>query len=130
VGIAHWHLDQEANDYGVRIDRELAQAGADFAIQQKAILRERFIQITGGLTPGQRAKCHQWLLDHDVGVLDTRKETFESIMDYYEIGDPRRSVMEIMIASNKTSTSKYQRPLGWTGHAAAQPAVTGYPQAK
>jgi len=109
--IGLWHLDQRMNDRGVRIDRELAQAGADFAVQSKEILRQRFAEITGGLTHGQRAKCHQWLLDRGVGVLDTRKETFEAIKDYYEWDDPRRSVMEIMIASNKSSTSKYRKAL-------------------
>lgn len=106
-----WHLDQAMNDRGVRIDRRLAQAGADYAVVEKARLREQFVEITGGITPGQRAKCHEWLLAHGVDVPDTKKETFEAVKDQYPWGDDRRMVMEIMIASNKTSTSKYQAAL-------------------
>ncbi|WP_315127328.1 DNA polymerase I [Comamonas antarctica] len=115
--IAEWHLDQRINERGFQVDRELTQAGARAAITEKARIAQRFSELVQGqFTPGQREKFKAYLSQRLGFELDnTQSGTFQVMLRDPFLEPDVREMMELAIASNKTSTAKY---------AALDPAVS------
>lgn len=116
--IAEWHCDQRINERGFVVDQELTRAGARAAIVEKERIGKRFREITQGVVdrPSQRAQFQAYLntrfgLDLD----NTRSDTFNQLLKYPHLEAECRELMDLAIASNKTSTAKY---------AALDPAVS------
>ncbi len=117
--IALWHFDQRINDHGIPVDRELVAAGAKAAAVEKIALAEEWCTIIGEFnlpdghlpspgTPQQRDKFKAYLntrfgLDLD----NTRKDTFQPLVDAGEMDPACHRLMELSILANKTSTAKY-----------------------
>lgn len=113
-GVAGYHLDQVINQRGFAVDRELVQAGANAAEIEKAALAAEFAETIGGdLRPTQREKFKEHLnATYDLGLENTKAETFNEIMDTDPTLDPTaRKLMELALMSNKTSTAKYKKLL-------------------
>lgn len=106
--IADWHLDQVINDRGFKVDMELARAGQQAAIREKASIAERFSELTGGLTPGQREKVKDFLLEHyDLPLDGTAKHIMTPLSEDASQPDEVREIAALMLQANKTSTAKY-----------------------
>ena len=109
--VAEWHLDQKINDRGFYADRELTQAGARAAEREKAHLATRFVELTRGevQTPGQRAALLDFLnRNFDLDLDNTQGGTFTTLMkERKDLPAECVELMQICIASNKTSTAKY-----------------------
>jgi len=107
--VAEWHLDQRINDRGFATDRELCVAGANAAVVEKERIGVRFRELTRGVVdrPSQRDQFKAYLNDQfGLGLDNTRGETFQQLLK--GTVEPRcRELMELSIASNKTSTAKY-----------------------
>lgn len=110
--IAEWHLDQKVNSRGFFVDRELTQAGAIAAVVEKERIGTRFRELTGGTVdrPSQRAQFMNFLnarfaLDID----NTRSDTFKQLLKQDGVPAQCRELMQLSIASNKTSTAKYAK---------------------
>jgi DNA polymerase len=115
--IAEWHLDQRINERGFAVDRELVRAGAEAAIVEKERIGVRFRELTEGVVdrPSQRAQFQKYLNERFSLRLDnTRSDTFRQEMKR-ELDPVCKELMDLSIASNKTSTAKY---------AALQPAIS------
>lgn len=115
--IAEWHLDQRINQRGFQVDQALTRAGARAAVEEKARIATRFAQLSGGqFTPGQREKFRVYLGQRLGYELDnTQAGTFQVMLRDPGLPADVREMMELAIASNKTSTAKY---------AALDPAVS------
>lgn len=107
--IAEWHLDQRINERGFAVDTELTKAGARAAVAEKKRIASRFAELTGGaFTPGQRAKFQAYLSQRLGRPIDnTQSGTLQVLARDKTIPGDVREMMELVIASNKTSTAKY-----------------------
>lgn len=107
--VAEWHLDQRINDRGFATDRELCVAGANAAVVEKERIGVRFRELTRGVVdrPSQRDQFKAYLnAQFGLDLDNTRGETFQQLLK--GTVEPRcRELMELSIASNKTSTAKY-----------------------
>lgn len=107
-----WCFDQRANERGMRLDRELCEAGAIAAAHEKDALAEEFVRLTGGevTSPQRRAKFLGYLnAEFGLNLDNTRKDTFHPLVDSGTM-DPRcERLMRISLMANKTSTAKYAK---------------------
>lgn len=115
--IAEWHCDQRINERGFAVDQELTRAGAQAAIAEKERIATRFAQLSNGeFRPSQRAKFQSYLSQRLGRHLDdTQAGTLQILLRDQSLAPDVREMMELAIASNKTSTAKY---------AALDPAVS------
>ena len=106
--IAMWHLDQRINDRGFAVDIELAEAGAQAAIDEKEYLNTRFAVLTGGLQPTQRAKVQEFInTTYGLSLGSTAKPVLVPLAADETQMPALRELAEIMLSANKTSTAKY-----------------------
>ena len=107
--IAEWHLDQRINERGFQVDRDLTRAGADAAVAEKTRIASRVDVLTGGACrPSQRDKFMEFLNTRfGLSLSDTRSETFRHMIRAGGLDPACVELMELSIASNKTSTAKY-----------------------
>lgn len=108
--VAEWHLDQRINDRGFATDRELCEAGANAAVVEKERIGVRFRELTRRVVdrPSQREQFKAYLNEQfGLGLDNTRGETFQQEMKDPSMDERCRELMELAIASNKTSTAKY-----------------------
>lgn len=111
--IAEWHCDQRLNERGFRVDQELTRAGALAAVVEKERIGVRFRTLTHSVVdrPSQREQFKAYVLDEfGIALEDTTKDTLQQMLKSREALDPRLAeLMELSMASNKTSTAKYAR---------------------
>lgn len=109
--LALYHLDQKINDRGFYVDRDLVEAGARAAAEEKDQLAKRFRELTDGAVekPTQRDKFRELLNDKfNLDLTDTKKTTFEALLeDPDALPEDCRELMQISIMANKTSNAKY-----------------------
>lgn len=117
--VAEWHCDQRMNERGFAVDRELTRAGAAAAIVEKERIGIRFRELTNNVVarPSQREQFKTLLNDRFGLDLDnTRGDTFNQLLKNPKLDPACAELMQLSIASNKTSTAKY---------AALEPAIQG-----
>lgn len=105
-----YHLDQRINERGMRIDRELVEAGVAAAANEKQDLLDRCAQLTGGLVekPTMREKLRQYLnTGFGLDLANTQANTLRHELKRTDLPKDARALMEISIAANKASTAKY-----------------------
>lgn len=103
-----WFIDQRMNEEGVLVDMPSIIAAIDHVQAYKDELVGEYQQITGLTSkPAQRALLKKWLEDQDVDVKDTKKSTFLPMLAEGTLDKDVARVMEISLASNKSSLAKY-----------------------
>lgn len=108
--IAEWHCDQRINERGFQVDQELVSAGAAASIVEKERIGVRFRELTGGEVdrPSQREQFKAFVANEfKVELEDTTKDTFSLMIKNGEVEGELKELMELSMASNKTSTAKY-----------------------
>ena len=108
--IAEWHCDQRINERGFQVDQELTRAGARAAIVEKERIGVRFRELTHNVVdrPSQRAQFQEYLNDHfGLHLEDTRSDTFIQMLKKPDLPAECAELMQLAMASNKTSTAKY-----------------------
>ena len=107
--IAEWHLDQRVNERGFQVDTELTTAGAKAAIVEKARIAVRFAELSGGaFRPSQRDLFMSYLCVRlGYPIENTQSGLFQVLLRDPNVPADVREMMELSIASNKTSTAKY-----------------------
>ena len=107
--VAEWHLDQRINARGFQVDQELTRAGARAAITEKERIATRFAELSNGaFRPSQRELFREYLGQRLGTPLDnTQSGTFQVMLRDPAVPADVREMMELSIASNKTSTAKY-----------------------
>lgn len=107
-----WHLDQEINDRGVRIDAAFAQRAITMDDTYSDQLRRRYREVTGIANPNSVAQLKQWLTARlGFEVTKVTKETFAELKE--AAGDKLDAIEAIQIRQEmaKTSTTKYGKML-------------------
>jgi len=110
--VADWHLDQRINDRGFRVDMGLAEAGMHAAAIEKQAIAKRFSEITGGPVPTQRAKVQAYINARwGLSLTSTAKDVIHPLLGDASQPVELRELVGLMLAANKTSTSKYGKIL-------------------
>lgn len=107
---AEWHIDQDINDRGMQIDRELAlcaiAASAEVAEQSNRTVQ----RITCGKaqTAGQRDVLLKFLSDLGYDAKDMRKSTLEAALEDPALPEEARELITARLYSAKASVKKYE----------------------
>lgn len=109
--LALWHLDQEINDRGVRMDIELAKAAVNAVEQEQKRLAKRTQEMTEGEV--QAATQRDAMLQHitkafGIELPDMQKSTLERRINDPDIPLALRELLTIRLQASSTSTSKYK----------------------
>jgi len=108
--VAEWHCDQRINERGFQVDQELTRAGAAAAIVEKERIGVRFRELTHDVVerPSQREQFKAYVSARfEIELPDTTKDTFALMIKNGESTGELKELMELSMASNKTSTAKY-----------------------
>lgn len=102
-----WALDQEMNDNGVRIDRELVDRIVAYDEVRREELADEAKRLTGLANPNSVAQLKQWLDKRGMSVDSVNKDVVADLLAYNDLPDDVRRVLEIRTALGKTSVAKY-----------------------
>ncbi|MBQ7850451.1 MAG: DNA polymerase [Clostridia bacterium] len=102
-----WHLDQEMNDRGIRIDLPMVDNIVRYDEQRRAELLEESREITGLSNPNSLAQLKPWIEREGMDVPQLRKDDVEALLKREDLPPEVRRVLEIRQALGKTSTAKY-----------------------
>lgn len=107
-----WELDQQINDFGIRIDVPMVKKIVAYDDQRSQELMEEAKRITGLSNPNSLTQLKDWLHKREPGVsFDTlRKEDLGELLQM-GLNDDVQRVLEIRQALGKTSTAKYAKML-------------------
>lgn len=108
-----WMRDQRMNNRGIQIDLVLLEAGVRAAARYKDALKTEFRELQGGgadaNNPTQRAQNLMYFQAQGIDIPDTKKATLTRYMKAHPAMNAGvKRMMEIILAANKTSTSKYK----------------------
>ena len=102
-----WHLDQEMNDRGIRIDLPMVDNIVRYDEQRRAELLDEAREITGLSNPNSLAQLKPWIEREGMDVPQLRKDDVEALLSGSGLLPEVRRVLEIRQALGKTSTAKY-----------------------
>ena len=105
-----WELDQQINDYGIRIDPILVHSIVDYNEERTAELQKEARDITGLSNPNSLTQLKDWLQTQEPGVdfSTLRKDDLDELLQM-GLTDKVQRVLEIRKACGKTSTAKYAK---------------------
>lgn len=101
-----YQMDQEINDRGILVDRELVANAILCDTQYKDAVTARAYELTGLQNPNSTVQIKRWLTDHGLAVDSLDKKTVKSM-----IADADGEVLEVLklrLLMAKTSVKKYE----------------------
>lgn len=103
-----WYLDQEINELGYPIDRQLCRTAipAYKAIQQVYLSQVR--AVTGVKNPGSPAQISAWVRERGYDRPDLRKDTVKKALRSDSLDDDVRTVLELRLKAASSSPKKYK----------------------
>lgn len=111
-----WELDQQINDRGLLVDRDLVQAAIDLDAISTGELLDEAMRITGLTNPNSVKQLREWLLSEE--ELDTEnldKKTVKTLLNEGDdLSDSARRVLEIRQQMSKSSVKKFAALDRWT----------------
>lgn len=102
-----WALDQEINDRGTRLDRELVQQAISCDEQYEARLLEEARELTGLENPNSLAQVKEWLADRGLETPDGLAKEYIPVLLDAAPDDETRRMLELRQEMSKTSVDKY-----------------------
>ena len=100
-----YHLDQQINDRGIRVDRELVAQAAGMDETARASLAGRMRELTGLENPASAAQLKEWLAGQGYAVDTLGKREVAAML---KTAPPAlREVLELRLKLSKSSVSKY-----------------------
>ena len=100
-----YHLDQEINDRGIRIDLELVDRAIDFDARSHKSLMARMKKLTGLDNPNSVAQMKEWLAAHGLEAESLDKKAVSSLL---KAAPPQLSeVLSLRQQLAKSSVKKY-----------------------
>ena len=101
-----FYIDQEINDRGILVDKDLADAAIDVAEHEKTHLTNRMIEITGVEHPNSVIQLKDWLKINDYELDTLSKKDVKEALD----NAPKdiKEVLEIRQKLSKSSVKKYK----------------------
>ena len=105
-----WFLDQQINDYGVKLDLEFVQQAISIDEQYTVQLMEKYKKVTGLDNPKSVAQLKDWLKQElGVEVKSITKETMPELMEAAKDNKKALEALRIRQETAKTSVSKYTK---------------------
>lgn len=101
-----WNLDQQMNDHGVRLDRQMIDRIVSYDDQHRIDLQEQAKALTGLSNPNSVSRLKGWLMTKGVEVDSLNKDALSKLLEGNLSADVRQ-VLEIRSALGKTSVKKY-----------------------
>ena len=101
-----FYLDQEINDRGIRVDRELVEAALTLDAQAKAKLTAEMRKLTGIENPNSVYQLLEWLDGQGYKSDSLDKKQVRELLKTAK--DPVKSVLELRLMLSKSSVKKYQ----------------------
>lgn len=105
-----YHLDQRINDRGFKVDLELTHAGAKAAEQHTELLGREFTALTKGSVTSPKAYkqfCDYLNTNFDLSLEGVSAPALREALDTDDLHPEAKRLIEIALASNKSSTAKY-----------------------
>ena len=103
---AEYHLDQEINDRGIRIDRQLVDQALRIDEVSKNDLTARLKKLTGLENPNSVSQLKQYLADHGIVVDSLDKKEAAELIKTAPADIAKVLMLRLQIA--KSSVSKYK----------------------
>lgn len=101
-----YHIDQEINDRGVRIDMDLVEKAIDMDTRFRSELTEKMQAITNLENPNSVQQMNQWLSDNGMEVDSLGKKAVTALL---KTAPPELTeVLELRQQLAKSSVKKYQ----------------------
>ena len=101
-----YRMDQEINDRGILVDRELVAGAVECDNRYKDLVTARAYELTGLKNPNSPAQIKGWLTDRGVSVDSLDKKAVKGM-----ISDAQGEVLEVLqlrLLMAKTSVKKYE----------------------
>ena len=101
-----YRMDQEINDRGILVDRELVAGAVDCDNRYKDLVTARAYELTGLENPNSPAQIKGWLTERGVSVDSLDKKAVKGM-----ISDAQGEVLEVLqlrLLMAKTSVKKYE----------------------
>ena len=101
-----YRMDQEINDRGILVDRELVAGAVECDNRYKDLVTARAYELTGLENPNSPAQIKGWLTDRGVSVGSLDKKAVKGM-----ISDAQGEVLEVLrlrLLMAKTSVKKYE----------------------
>ena len=101
-----YRMDQEINDRGILVDRELVAGAVECDNRYKDLVTARAYELTGLENPNSPAQIKGWLTDRGVSVDSLDKKAVKGM-----ISDAQGEVLEVLqlrLLMAKTSVKKYE----------------------
>jgi len=101
-----YHIDQEINDRGVRIDMDLVKKAIDMDTRSRSELTEKMQRLTNLDNPNSVQQMKQWLSDNGMEVDSLGKKAVAALL---KTAPPKLAeVLELRQQLAKSSVKKYQ----------------------
>jgi DNA polymerase len=102
-----WEANELVSDRGIVIDLELAQAAVEAGNALKKQLMDESKQITGLANPNSTQQLHGWLAERESPLPNLQAETVAAALEFGELPDDVRRVLEIRQETSLSSLSKF-----------------------
>lgn len=114
-----WRLTHKMNVRGMAVDVEGCAAAVKISGEYALRLTNRFHEITGLDTAGQRAKFIMWLASRGIGVTNTQADTLDALLEHGDETGPMppdvAEVIGVVRAIGRSSIKKYRAMLDMAG---------------
>ena len=101
-----YRLDQEINDRGILVDRDLVSRAVECDLQYKELAITRAYELTGLNNPNSVTQVKGWLSDHGVEVESLDKKAVKGLLP--ESDGEVLEVLKLRLLMAKTSVKKYE----------------------
>lgn len=104
-----WALDQQINNRGIRIDRQLVRNAIQMNIDFRETLTKEAIEITGLIKPNSVKALKAWIEEEvDEEIENLQKKNIPKLIERFDNETVKR-VLNIREQLSKTSVSKYTK---------------------
>lgn len=101
-----YHLDQEINDRGILVDRELVARAVECDLQYKDRVSARAYELTGLDNPNSVSQVKEWLSEKGVKTESLDKKSVKGLIE--ELDGEVLEVLKLRLLMAKTSVKKYE----------------------
>lgn len=101
-----YRLDQEINDRGILVDRDLVSHAVECDLQYKDMVTAQAYELTGLNNPNSVTQIKEWLVDRGVEVESLDKKSVKGLIS--ETDGEVLEVLKLRLLMAKTSVKKYE----------------------
>lgn len=107
----YYHMDQQINDRGVLIDKELVQQAIICDMMLSEVMTKKAYELTGLENPNSVSQLKGWLEERGISVDSLGKKNVASLitdLDKHSVDAEALDMMKLRLQMAKSSVKKYQ----------------------